>query len=87
MGGFGSGSRVPDTIAVHNGADDNASGIATIIEIAEKLAANKKQLKRSVLVIAFGAEEMGLLGSGYFVKNPVFGLKQIKTMIKPTQNF
>lgn len=81
MGGFGSGSRTPDTTAVHNGADDNASGIAAIMEIAEQLAANKKQLKRSFLVIAFGAEEMGLLGSKYFTTNPLFELKQIKAML------
>ncbi|MBN1446837.1 MAG: M20/M25/M40 family metallo-hydrolase [Bacteroidetes bacterium] len=69
MGGPGSGSRRPDTTAVHNGADDNASGVAAIIEIAEQLAARRQSLQRSVLVIAFDAEEMGLLGSKYFVNN------------------
>jgi hypothetical protein len=68
MGGPGSGSRRPDTTAVHNGADDNASGTAAIIEIAERLAA--APLARPVLVVAFTAEEMGLLGSKYFVANP-----------------
>ncbi|MCD4746301.1 MAG: M20/M25/M40 family metallo-hydrolase, partial [Bacteroidales bacterium] len=80
MGGPGSGSRKPDTIAVHYGADDNASGIAGIIEIAEKLAANRKELKRSVIVIAFGAEEMGLLGSKNFTNNPLVDLNQVKAM-------
>ena len=69
MGGPGSGSRAVDTIAVHNGADDNASGVAAVIEIAEKLA-SEKQNKRSIIFIAFGAEEMGLVGSKAFTNNP-----------------
>jgi hypothetical protein len=81
MGGFGSGSRTPDTTAVHNGADDNASGVAGIIELAEKIAANKKQMKRSLLVIAFDAEEMGLLGSKFYTENPLFELSKVKAMI------
>ena len=80
FGGPGSGSRMPDTVAVHYGADDNASGVAGIIEVAEKLA-QQKNLKRSVLVMAFGAEEMGLLGSNYFAENPLFELKQLKAMV------
>jgi Zn-dependent M28 family amino/carboxypeptidase len=81
MGGPGSGSRRPDTIAVHNGADDNASGVSAILEVAEALAAERKQLKRSIVVVAFTAEEMGTLGSKYFVDNPLVPLKQIKYMI------
>ena len=69
MGGSGSGSRATDTIAVHNGADDNASGVATIIQLAEKLAADKKN-KRSIIFAAFSAEEMGLVGSKEFVNKP-----------------
>jgi len=80
MGGPNSGSRMPDTVAVHYGPDDNASGVAGIIEVAEKLA-QQKSLKRSVLVIAFGAEEMGLLGSSFFTNNPLFELKQLKAMV------
>lgn len=81
FGGPESGSRMPDTIAVHNGADDNASGVAAIIEIAEKLAENKSNIKRSLLVVAFSAEEMGLLGSKYFVQNPAFDVAQFKAMV------
>ncbi len=66
---------------VYHGADDNASGTSALLEIAEKLAANKAQLKRSVLFIAFGAEEQGLLGSKYFVEHPTVPLSQIKLMI------
>jgi aminopeptidase YwaD len=69
MGGPGSGSRVTDTIAVHNGADDNASGVAAIIQLAEKLASEKKN-KRSIIFVAFGAEEMGLVGSKAFTNKP-----------------
>lgn len=69
MGGKHSSSRRPDTTAVHNGADDNASGIAALLEVAQKLASNKKDLKRSVVFVAFGAEEMGLIGSQKFVES------------------
>ncbi len=81
MGGKGSGSRVPDTSAIHYGADDNASGTAAIIEIIENLAAQKDKLKRSVIFAAFTGEEMGLLGSKYFVNNPPVDIKKIKFML------
>jgi len=81
MGGPGSGSRRPDTLAIHNGADDNASGTSAVLEIAEKLAANKNLLKRSVIYAAFDGEEMGLLGSKAFVNNPPVALKDIKFMV------
>lgn len=67
--------------AIHFGADDNASGVAALLEIAEKIAAEKHQLKRSIIFIAFGAEEQGLLGSKYFVENPLVPLSKIKLMI------
>lgn len=66
--------------AVHNGADDNASGTAAILEIAQKLASARSQLKRSVLVIGFSGEEMGLLGSKYFVEHPTVDLKSVAVM-------
>ena len=69
MGGPGSGSRSVDTVAVHSGADDNASGVATVIELAEKVATEKLN-KRSVIFAAFGAEEMGLVGSKAFTAEP-----------------
>ena len=80
-GGPGSGSRKPDTSAVHNGADDNASGTTAAIEIFERLAAHRKELKRSVIFMAFSAEEMGLIGSKYFTNNPPVELNKIKFMI------
>ncbi len=79
-GGKGSGSRRPDTSAVHNGADDNASGVAAVLEIAERLALGKSAPRRSILFMAFGAEEMGLLGSKFFTSNPLIEKKNIKQM-------
>ena len=80
FGGQGSGSRMPDTVAVHNGADDNASGTAMVMELARRLAPEKNKLKRSVIFVAFSSEEIGLLGSKYFVNHPPADLKKIKTM-------
>ncbi len=79
MGGPSSKSDKKNTI--HFGADDNASGTAALLEIAEKLVSQKSKLKRSILFIAFGAEEHGLLGSKHFVNNSVVPISQIKLMI------
>jgi len=81
MGGEGSGSRMPDTVAVHNGADDNASGTAGVLELAQKLAANRVNLKRSFVFVTFAGEEMGLLGSKEFVNKPPVDLKKVNAMI------
>ncbi len=81
MGGPGSGSRMPDTIAVHNGADDNATGVAAVIELAEMLNSEKDNLRRSVIFMAFGAEEMGLLGSQYFTNEPLVDIGNIVAMV------
>jgi hypothetical protein len=78
FGGPGSGSRTPDTSAVHNGADDNASGTAMVMALAERLAGEK--IKRSIIFVAFSAEEIGLIGSKYFVDHPPVELKKIKAM-------
>ncbi len=79
MGGPSSKSDKRNTI--HYGADDNASGTAALLEIAEKLVSQKSKLKRSIFFIAFGAEEHGLLGSKHFVNNSVVPISQIKLMI------
>ena len=80
LGGPGTGTRVPDTTAVHYGADDNASGTAGIIELAGYFAGKQKELSRSMIFVAFAAEEMGLLGSKYFVENPPVEIDQIESM-------
>ena len=66
LGGQGSGSRRPDTVAVHPGADDNASGDAVVLELAKQL--KKIRAKRSIIFAFFGAEEQGLIGSKNFLE-------------------
>jgi len=78
LGGFG--SLDPDSTGkVHNGADDNASGSAMLIEIAQRLASAPPA--RTVVFIAFSGEEIGLLGSSYYVKQPVYPLATTLAMI------
>lgn len=80
--GMGGGpSSKSDKIGIHHGADDNASGTSALLEIGEMLMAHKTELKRSILLVAFGAEEQGLLGSRHFTNNPVVPLSAIKLMI------
>lgn len=63
--------------AIYNGAVDNATGIAAILEIAERFANNETPPRRSILIAAVTAEESGLLGSAYFGEYPPVPLKQI----------
>src|SRR5690606_16416927 len=69
LGMGGPSSRSETQTGLHYGADDNASGTSALLEIAEKLAANRSKLDRSIILVAFGAEEQGLLGSRYFIQN------------------
>lgn len=68
-----------DTV-IYNGADDNASGTASIIEIGRGLASSRESLGRSVIIAAFDGEESGLIGSTRFVKDTLVPLAQIKLM-------
>lgn len=79
MGGIG--SLAPGTIAVHNGADDNASGTAALLEIARRLSQSQAPQRRRIVFIAFTGEERGLLGSAHYVRNPRFGLDQTVAML------
>ncbi len=79
-GGPGTSSRAVDTIAVHYGADDNASGVAGMMEIAEK-AASSKTNRRTLVFAAFAAEEMGLLGSKHLAANLPFEADSVDAMI------
>jgi len=81
MGGPGSSSRAVDTIGVHHGADDNASGVAMVIELAGKFAGNSNSHKRSLVFITFTGEELGLLGSKYFTDNPLIDLSKADAMV------
>ncbi len=65
---------------IHPGADDNASGASGVIELARYLARQPKQ-KRGILFMAFAGEELGLLGSSYFVNHPTFPLEQAAAMM------
>jgi aminopeptidase YwaD len=71
LGRGGEGSLAPDQIgAIHHGADDNASGTAVVLGLARAFAA-AGGAPRTLVFIAFSGEEMGLLGSGHYVKHPV----------------
>lgn len=81
MGGQGSGSRLLDSLAIHNGADDNASGVAGTMELAAWLGSQSEAPKRSIIFMAFDGEELGLLGSRYFTDNPLIDLKTVIAMV------
>lgn len=66
---------------VHNGADDNASGTAGILELARVISNNRKAMGRSILFMAFAGEELGLLGSNYFVNYPTIELEDAIAML------
>lgn len=66
---------------IHNGADDNASGTAGVLELAEYFSSKKKDLKRSVIFMWFSGEEAGLIGSAHFVKSELFSKYKIVSMI------
>ncbi len=74
------GALDPDAVnAIHNGADDNASGTAAVIELARLLRRNPP--KRSVMFVTFSGEELGLLGSQYFVDYPPVPLEKVRAML------
>jgi Zn-dependent M28 family amino/carboxypeptidase len=78
--GFGAeGSLYRGEKAIHNGADDNASGVAILLNLAGKL--KKTNTSNNYLFISFSGEEMGLIGSNYFVKNATISVDSINYMI------
>ena len=77
FGGEGSLYR-SDSLKIHNGADDNASGVSLMLDLAAKLKDNNNN---NYMFIAFSGEELGLLGSNFFVKNPTIDIKSINYMI------
>lgn len=78
FGAEGSLYRAEDK-AIHNGADDNASGVAVMLNLASKLKA--KNTSNNYLFMAFSGEEIGLLGSNYFVKNATLNIGSINYML------
>jgi hypothetical protein len=82
--GWGGPFALDSVHAIHYGADDNASGVAGLLEIAEHLAAQKHRPKRSIVFIAFSGEEEGLFGSAAYTEHPTLNdsnLKDIQAML------
>ncbi|MBT8179882.1 MAG: M28 family peptidase, partial [Eudoraea sp.] len=78
MGGQGSLYRGEEP-QIHNGADDNASGVAIMLQLADSLRTKHKG--NNYLIISFSGEEQGLLGSNYFVKNSTIDLSKVNYML------
>lgn len=79
--GGNTNSRAPGVIAVHPGADDNASGTALVLEVARRFAALPNKPERNVAFITFSAEEVGILGSRHWVEHAPVDVKSIAAMI------
>jgi aminopeptidase YwaD len=80
LGRGGRSSLAANSTEIHHGADDNASGTAAVIELARQFAKERKH-KRTLIFMSFGGEEEGLLGSKYYVNNPVWPLEKTVAMI------
>jgi Zn-dependent M28 family amino/carboxypeptidase len=81
VGRGGPGSFVPGSNEIHNGADDNASGTVSLLELARRLGARKEKLPRRIVFIAFTGEESGLIGSARYTKEPIFPLEKTIAML------
>ena len=80
-GTFGGSLSKDDVGKIHNGADDNASGVAGLIELARYYSSNNIKENYNILFIAFSAEELGLVGSRYWTDNPTLSLENIHWML------
>lgn len=67
--------------AVHHGADDNASGVAGLIELARRFAARPDRQGRRIVFASFSGEELGLFGSEHYCKDPPFPLSETVAML------
>ncbi len=81
LGGESSRARQKGVREIHNGADDNASGVAGLLELAEYFSSPANTQKFTIVFIAFAAEEIGLLGASHYVKNPLFALDNTVAML------
>jgi len=81
LGHGGAGSLAGGASAIHYGADDNASGTAGVMALAEYFASQPVRPKRSLLFMAYSGEELGLLGSAHYAKSPVFPLENTVAML------
>jgi Peptidase family M28/PDZ domain/PA domain len=81
LGRGGEDSLAPREGDIHHGADDNASGVAGLIELARMLSTQSPKPRRTIVFIAFSGEEEGLIGSNYYVNHPVVPLANTVAMI------
>jgi Zn-dependent M28 family amino/carboxypeptidase len=81
LGGVEAMDNPDSTGKVHNGADDNASGTVALMEIARRLSREQAPNRRTFVFVAFSGEEMGLLGSTYYVKHPARPLTTTYAML------
>ena len=81
LGRGGEGSLAPREGEIHHGADDNASGVAGLMELARMLSTQSPKPRRTVVFIAFSGEEEGLIGSSYYVNHPIVSLANTVAMI------
>lgn len=80
--GFQAGSLTTNSESlIHNGADDNASGVAGLIELARYFAGNQVKEKYNFLFVAFSGEELGLLGSKFYASHPTIPMESVAFMI------
>lgn len=80
LGSGAFGALDPDSAGkVHNGADDNASGVAALLNIAQRLVQDPPA--RTVVFIAFSGEELGLLGSSWYVRQPATPMEHVVAMV------
>src|SRR5690606_23373587 len=75
------GSRHRGEPAIHNGADDNASGVAAMLQLAADLVKDERARHNNLLFIAFSGEEKGLYGSNHWTKHPSVPIAQLNYMI------
>ncbi|MGH7832671.1 MAG: M20/M25/M40 family metallo-hydrolase [Candidatus Binatia bacterium] len=80
LGYYGTRDASSDGV-IHNGADDNASGTAVLLDLAKKFAGQKRKPARTLVFIAFTAEELGLFGSRHYVDHPTVPIESTRAMI------
>lgn len=79
------GSKMPNTGKVHNGANNNASGVAMMLQLMRQIKKSKKYKKVNYVFIAFSGEEQGSVGANYFINHPTIDLKSVKYMMNLNQ--
>jgi hypothetical protein len=80
-GGFGSLAGVAKRLNIHHGADDNGSGTTSVLELARRFGQMQHREGRRIVFMTFSGEELGLLGSQYYCRHPLFPLKDTVAMV------